>query len=157
MLVSAICKRSWNNLFPLYRNVADFSTFLAHFDSFFLLIIKIMRQKSAFRLTLTRNTLYNRFRRRKNGVIFLGEWLNGRVVVSKTIGCVWRESDSMRLDKLITSLFRRSLWLLLTNRAPHQKTDYSVLFVLQGNGRVFDRQAQVPCAVACDAKVTLCK
>ena len=27
---------------------------------------------------------------------------------------------------------------------------------LQGNGRVFDRQAQVPCAVACDAKTTRC-
>ncbi len=31
------------------------------------------------------------------------------------------------IGKLITSLFRRSLWLLLTNRAPHSKTDYSLL------------------------------
>ena len=68
-------------------------------------------------------------------MIFLGEWLNGRVVVSKTIGCVFE------------------------SRLPCQnKTEFfSVLFFLQGNGRVFDQQAQVPCAVASDAKVTLCK
>ena len=60
-----------------------------------------MRQKSAFRLTLTRNTLYNRFRRRKNGIIFLGEWLNGRVVVSKTIGCVFESRLPCQEERII--------------------------------------------------------
>ena len=61
---------------------------------------------------------------------------------------------------LITSLFRQSLTASpYESRLPCQnKTEFcSVLFFLQGNGRVFDQQAQVPCAVASDAKVSFYK
>ena len=86
----------------------------------------------ALRLLLTNRVSC---RKQDKNLIIKGEWLNGRVVVSKTIGCVFE------------------------SRLPCQnKTEFcSVLFFLQGNGRVFDQQAQVPCAVASDAKGTLCK